>query len=151
MSHFLPCSGSPCTELVDQSSDAAVQIELPESLTAGSGHRRHTGTPFWLRQVLLKDAYLHVPLDEVSQKYTVISTPFGLYKYKFLPLGVKSAPHIFQTKMEKLLMGLSGVHIHLDDVLLATSSDTEHDKTLAEILKRLKQAKLPVNEAKVCL
>ena len=70
----------------------------------------------------LKDAYLHVPLDDPSQKYTVISTPFGHYKYRFLPLGIKSAPHIFQSKMEKLLMGLKGVFIHLHDVLLATRS-----------------------------
>ena len=130
---------------------ATVNPFIPKSVTAGldiDDTLARLADCDKFSKIDLKDAYLHVPLDDPSQKYTVISTPFGLYKYRFLPLGIKSAPHIFQSKMEKLLMGLKGVFIHLDDVLLATSSDKEHETTLAEILRRLKTANLPVNETK---
>ena len=33
----------------------------------------------------LKDAYLQIPLDAETSELTVNNTPFGLYKYNFLP------------------------------------------------------------------
>jgi transposase InsO family protein len=96
----------------------------------------------------VKDAYLQVPLDKASQLLTVISTPFGLYKYLCLPFGVKSAPHIFQTKMMRLLFDLETVHCHLDDVLIATKPGQDHDQLLAEVKRRLEKACLPINDKK---
>jgi transposase InsO family protein len=96
----------------------------------------------------VKDAYLQVPLDSASQLLTVISTPFGLYKYTCLPFGVKSASHIFQTKMNKLMFGLHTVHCHLDDVLIASKTGEDHDKLLQEVKSRLAAGCLPINERK---
>ena len=44
----------------------------------------------------LSQAYQQVTLDETSQKYVVINTHLGLFKYKRLPFGVASGPAIFQ-------------------------------------------------------
>uniref|UniRef100_A0A1X7T2S0 Peptidase A2 domain-containing protein n=1 Tax=Amphimedon queenslandica TaxID=400682 RepID=A0A1X7T2S0_AMPQE len=47
----------------------------------------------------LKHAYLQIPLDEASKKFTTINTPKGLFQYERLPFGVSSAPSLFQPCM----------------------------------------------------
>ena len=51
----------------------------------------------------LSHAYQQVELDEDSQKYLTINIHKGLYSYKRLPIGVSSAPAIFQRIMDQLL------------------------------------------------
>ena len=51
----------------------------------------------------LKNAYLQIPLDEASKKYTTINTPKGLFQYERLPFGVSSAPSLFQRTIDNLL------------------------------------------------
>ena len=46
--------------------------------------------------------YFTFELDTESQKLCVISTPFGLYKYKRLPMGIKQSSDIAQEVMENL-------------------------------------------------
>ena len=101
-----------------------------------------------LSKVDVKDAYLKIRLDESSQLLTVISTPLGLFKYKFLPFVVKSAPHIFQTRIRKVLYRLPSVFYHLDDVFIAATSQNKHDATLTELKRRLVEVELPMNETK---
>lgn len=43
----------------------------------------------------LKDTYHKLPLDEESEKPTVINTHKGLFYYNRLPFGIASAPAIF--------------------------------------------------------
>ena len=40
----------------------------------------------------LSHAYLQVPLDDPSKKYTTINTPKGLFQYERLPFGISTAP-----------------------------------------------------------
>ena len=74
----------------------------------------------------LRDAYLQMPIAESSQKYLVISTPMGYYKYKRLPFGISSAPAIFQRCIHHLLTGLPNVGVYLDDVIVTGSMQIEH-------------------------
>ena len=96
----------------------------------------------------LTDAYLHVKLDEASQMLTVISTPFGLYKYLSLPFGVKSAPYIFQSRLQSLFKDLNHVSNHLDDILIATPPEVDHKALVEEVEQRLKLSGFPINEQK---
>ena len=43
----------------------------------------------------LKNAYLQIKVDDESQKYLVINTHLGLFKYKHLPFCIHCAPTIF--------------------------------------------------------
>ena len=47
----------------------------------------------------LSDAYLQIELEEDSREVTTIATPIGLYRYKRLVPGLKSASSIFQKAM----------------------------------------------------
>ena len=96
----------------------------------------------------LSQAYQQVPLDPESRKYVTITTHKGLYQYKRLPFGVASAPAIFQEIMEKILHGIPGVVVYIDDILVTGTTDEEHLQSLKEVLVRLKQHGLRVKRAK---
>lgn len=87
----------------------------------------------------LKDAYHQLPLSESSKKYTVINTHKGLYEYQRLPFGIASAPAIFQQVMEKVLHGIPGVVIYLDDITVTAPSTEEHLNRLEQVLERFKK------------
>ena len=50
--------------------------------------------------------YFTFPLDKDNQNLCVISTPFGLYKYKRLPMGIKQSSDIAKEVMENLFRDL---------------------------------------------
>ena len=78
----------------------------------------------------MSSAYLQLPLDDESKKYTTINTHKGLFQYNRLPFGVASLPAIFQRTMDTLLQGIEGVSVYLDDILVTGPTEEEHLKTL---------------------
>lgn len=56
--------------------------------------------------------------------------------------------HCFQREMEKILKGLDGVIIFIDDILIFGHSKAEHDRRLAAVMKRLEDNGLTVNNRK---
>ena len=88
----------------------------------------------------LAHAYLQIPLEERSKKYTTINTQRGLFQYNRLPFGLSAAPAIFQRTMESILRGLPRVCIYLDDILITGVNEEDHLHNLKAVLSRLKQA-----------
>ncbi|XP_026046823.1 uncharacterized protein K02A2.6-like [Astatotilapia calliptera] len=87
----------------------------------------------------LSHAYQQLQLDEESEKYLVINTHKGLYKYNRLSYGVSSAPALFQSVMDQILQGMEHVTCFLDDILITASSERDHLKRLEEVLTRLEK------------
>ena len=96
----------------------------------------------------LKHAYLQVPLDEESKKYTTINTSKGLFKYNRLPFGIASAPSLFQRTMENLLHDIPKVSVYLDDILVSGKDSAEHLYNLHLVLQRLESAGLTPKKSK---
>jgi len=90
----------------------------------------------------LQQAYQQLPLEEASKNFVVINTHKGLFRYTRLPYGVASAPGIFQREMEKLLKGIKGVVVFIDDILIARESDKANLESLEEVLRRIEDANL---------
>ena len=74
----------------------------------------------------LSDAYLQIPVKEVSSKLLCLSTHHGLYKFEHLPFGDKVVLAIFQLVMETMLSGLVFMIVYLDDILMKSKSIIEH-------------------------
>ena len=69
---------------------------------------------------------------------TVVLTPFGPYKYKRLPMGLKNSGQSFQRLMNCVLDGIEGVFVYLDDILL-------YNKSIVKVLQKLEENGLTIN------
>lgn len=96
----------------------------------------------------LSQAYQQLKLDAESQKYLVINTHKGLFRYTRLPYGISSAPGIFQKAMETLLQGIPHVTVYIDDILITGENDADHLQTLETVLERLAKAGLRAKKNK---
>ena len=92
--------------------------------------------------------YFTFELDPESQKVCVISTPFGLYKYKRLPMGIKQSSNIAQEVMENLFRDLDDVKIYIVNIGYFSSTNSTHIQTLDVILTCLEQNGFTVNPSK---
>lgn len=63
-------------------------------------------------------------------------------------MGITSAPEVFHRKTNKILEGIDGVIILLDDFLVFGRTKEEHDRRLAEVLERLQKFGVTLNEEK---
>lgn len=93
----------------------------------------------------LTGAYLQLELEEASKDFTTINTPLGLYRYNRLPFGIKTAPAIFQSIIDKILNGLPGVVSYFDDILVAGTSLEECVKRVRMVLEKLRQFNVKAN------
>ena len=94
----------------------------------------------------LNMGYYTIRLTPQASKLCTIVFPFGTFEYLRLPMGVKTSPSIFQSKIAELMDGLEFVRAYLDDVLLITKSDfSDHLKCLETVLQRIKKANLRIN------
>lgn len=98
----------------------------------------------------LYKAYFHVPLAEESRELTTFATPAGLFRYKRLPMGLKSSPSVFQRLMHQLFGHEEGVLFYQDDILVYGRNLSEHDTRLNKVLETLQMNKLHLNKQK-CL
>ena len=88
-------------------------------------------------------------LDDESKELCTIVTPFGKYRYKRLPMGIKESPDIAQEIMETTLNDLREfLEIYIDDIGVFSNSWEEHVSHLQQTLSRLEQAGFTVNPLK---
>lgn len=87
-----------------------------------------------LSKIDLEAAYYHFELDCESRNITTFVARSGVYRFRRLMFGIKSAPELFQREMENLFRGIKGLIVYMDDVLIYAETDEEHD----EILKQVK-------------
>lgn len=96
----------------------------------------------------LNQAFHQLELHPDSREITTFVTTKSYYRFKRLMFGMNCAAEVFQREMEKILKGLEGVIIFIDDILIFGRSKAEHDRRPAAVMDRLKQHGLTVNQRK---
>ena len=84
-------------------------------------------------------AYHQGYVKEEFRKFTAFSTPWGLYEWIRIPMGISNAPPAFQRYINKILIGLrdSVCVAYLDDILVYAKSFKDHVRNLKMVLLRL--------------
>ncbi|XP_064630948.1 uncharacterized protein LOC135489499 [Lineus longissimus] len=83
--------------------------------------------------------FFQLQLDYESQLLTCFSTPWGHYMYKRLPMGVKSAPEIYQRAIEEMFAGMENFANIFDDILLHTGDIEHHCRVLRKTLETARE------------
>ena len=107
-------------------------------------------------KVDMKDAFFQVPIKKEDWKKTAVTTPFGSFNFKRLPLGLKNSAQTFQRFINRVLHNLtvknpdgSSRHVttfqYIDDVLIASENDSEHEKDIRAVFQRLAEYNLRLN------
>ncbi len=96
---------------------------------------------------LLK-GYWQVPLSKRAREISAFITPNGLFSYNVMPFGLRNAPATFQRLMTKVLGGLEGCTVYLDDVVVFSDSWSQHVERIRALFSRLAEARLTINLAK---
>ena len=98
----------------------------------------------------LKNAFNLVRVKEGDEWKTAFRTPLGLYEYLVMPMGLTNAPSTFQAFIQDTLRDYLDVFcvVYLDDILIFSRSQDEHDQHVMKVLDRLKAARLYANADK---
>ena len=75
-------------------------------------------------------------------------TPFGFFEFIRMPVGVGNAVQTFQHFIHEVLHGFEFVYAYIDDLLIASSSPTEHLDHLNLLFTRLQEYGIIINPAK---
>lgn len=96
-------------------------------------------------KVDLSNAYLQLSVGVKSQPYLTVNTHLGLFRYRRLPFGIKSAPSQFQAAMDKILAGLESTYCFLDDIIVIGYSVDDSLKKTEALLQRLREYGIRAN------
>ena len=92
--------------------------------------------------------YYTFEFDDESAELCTINTPYGLYRYKRLPMGVSQAPDIAQEITERVLDGIEDVEKYIDDIALFSNDWKSHVQPLDTVFKRLEEKGFSINPLK---
>jgi hypothetical protein len=98
----------------------------------------------------LTSGYYQILIFEETRPKTAFQTTFGHLQFKVLIEGLTNAPATFQTVMNSLLHPYirQFVVVYIDDILIFSMSEAEHQAHVRLVLKVLKREKFFVCKAK---
>ena len=93
-------------------------------------------------------AFWQRKLSEDSRLLTIFITPFGQFCFSHLPYGISTGTEQFQKVMTDLLGDIDGVEVQIDDVLVHSKDQAQHNNRLNQVFNRLTESKITLNKVK---
>ena len=100
----------------------------------------------WYSYIDLKSAYHQLRFRKAEQPLTAFEANGNLYQ--FTRLGVTKGVPAFQRTIDRIIDGLVGVVVDIDDVVVGGTTKAEHDANLQAFIARTKDFGLVLNRAK---
>ena len=98
----------------------------------------------------LTSGYHQILISEEDRPKTAFRTPFGHFQFKVLIEGLTNAPATFQTVMNSVFAPYirKFVVVYLDDILIFSKTEAEHQAHVRLVLETLEREKFYVSKAK---
>ena len=96
-----------------------------------------------------KKGYWMVVLHPDSRKLTCMVLPFGRFQWTRLPMGTVVAHDIFQSKLDAIFIGMEGVTVIADDMVIAGRDKMEHDRNFLAFMEKCMSNNLTPNAKKI--
>ena len=93
--------------------------------------------------------FFHIPLDQESKLLTAMLTPFGIYVYNILAMGLSNGTDLSETCICKILQGLNGCTNITDDILVYGTTCDEFKSNVISFLDCHVQEDMHLNPDKV--
>jgi hypothetical protein len=92
----------------------------------------------------LRSGYFQLKIRKQDIPKTAFTTMHGLYEYTVMLFGLTNASIYFMTIMNRVFMEYLDkfVVVFIDDILIYSKDDTEHEKHLCLIMEKLREHKL---------
>ncbi|WVZ75706.1 hypothetical protein U9M48_023741, partial [Paspalum notatum var. saurae] len=92
----------------------------------------------------MRFGYYQIKIREEDIPKTAFSTRYGLYEYLVMSFGLTNAPAFFMYMMNSVFMNILDkfVVVFIDDILIYSKSEKEHEEHLWIVLNRLREHKL---------
>jgi len=115
-----------------------------------SVHNKMEGAKVFSRLDLVK-AYHFIRMNKDDIGKTAITTPFGTFEYLRMPFGLRNASSTFQRYIDSLFRNFPNVVTYIDDILIFSRSQEDHQQHLLKVLQKLESVNLRVNKKKSLL
>jgi len=94
----------------------------------------------YFSKIDLRTGFWQIALDEKSREYTAFNTPWGLYHFNVLPMGLTNAPATFMHLMNETFRDYNQefVLVFLDDIVIYSKTLAEHHVHVRKVLQRLR-------------
>ena len=90
----------------------------------------------------LRKAFHQIIIDERDRFRTGVSTPWGMFQFKRLSMGLKNSGQAFQRLVQHVIGDIPGVFCYLDDLLLFSKNEADHLVLVDKVFQKLNEAGL---------
>ena len=104
----------------------------------------HAGAHKYYCKIDMTNAFFQTPMADEDIAKTAVSTPWGLFEWVVMPMGLCNAPATHQRRVNEALGSLIGetCYVYLDDLVVWSDDLEAHERRVRAVLEALRAAGL---------